>query len=165
MRDSLDARYWITWAGAALRREPGEADTAAIAAALRISDRTVRHWRATNELPPWALTVLMQIVTGLPTYATNWSGWRFKPAPGGAVLGGPNGQEWTPADLVRNRETFAHLRTLQRCLEPGAQLAWQAPSVGQRSTWPGESVPTWQQLEAALRAVVDDVLRDHQRAA
>lgn len=155
MRDSLDTRYWVTWAGAALRR-PGMTDTAAIADATGIAERTVRNWKHTNRAPAWALRVLMQVVTGLPTFATNWHGWRFKPAPGGAVLGGPQGQEWTPADLERHGELYARVRTLENAVAPGSQLRWEAPGTGARNVWPGGSLPTWLQLEDALRHVIRD---------
>lgn len=159
MRDSLDVRYWITWAGAALRRQARVSDTEAIAEALGVAERTVRHWRAQNAAPPWALRVLMHTVTGIPTYAENWNGWRFKPAPGGAVLGGPAGEEWTPADLAHVRTSYARLRALETAIAPGAQLTWTAPGTGRRTTWPGGETPTWAQLEEALRGVVDDAMR------
>ncbi len=161
MRDSLDARYWITWAGAALRRVPGTTDTANIAAALDIAERTVRHWKTRNAMPAWALRFLMQTVTGIPTYAANWEGWTFKPSPAGAVLGGPTGQEWTPADLQAFGNAYARLRALEAAQAPGSQLTWVPAAYG-RIAWPGDAPPTWQQLEQALRGVLDDVL--HRRA-
>lgn len=155
MRDSLDARYWITWGGAALRRQAGVSDVATIASAFDIAERTVRHWKATNAMPAWALRFLMQTVHGIPAYADNWSGWVFKPTPAGAVLGGPQGQEWTPAELSHVALAYSRLRALEATQAPGAQLAWLAPSPG-RTTWPGGDVPAWTQLVDALRAALDD---------
>jgi len=162
MRDSLDTRYWVTWAGAALRR-PGLTDTAAIADATGIAERTVRNWKHTNRAPAWALRMLMQTVTGIPAFASNWAGWRFKPAPsGGAILGGPQGQEWTPEELAQVGERLARLRALDAATAPGSQLRWEAPGTGLRNVWPGDGVPTWLQLEDALRNVLrDEAHRDN----
>lgn len=155
MRDTPDTRYWVTWAGAALRR-PGMTDTAAIADATGIAERTVRNWKHSNRAPALALRFLMQTVTGIPAYAKNWHGWGFKPAPGGAVLGGPHGQEWTPAELDQHQNVYARLRALERAVSPGSQLRWEAPGTGSRTAWPGDSTPTWPQLEDAIRNVIRD---------
>lgn len=159
MRDTLDCRYWITWSGAALRRSSDECDADAVGHALGVAPRTVRAWRARNQAPAWALRAMMQAVSGLPAYAENWSGWRFKPGAGGAILGGPDGSEWTPEDLTRYRDALDRAARLEDRLAPGSQLVWLAPGAGRRNAWPGGVVPSWQQLEQALRAVVDDVAR------
>lgn len=159
MRDASDIRHWITWSGSALRRSSDESDADAIGAALGVSPRTVRAWRARNAAPPWALRAMMQAVSGLPAYAENWSGWRFKPGPGGAILGGPDGSEWVPADLARYRDALERADALERRLSPGSQLVWMAPGAGRRQAWPGGVAPSWQQLEDALRGVLESASR------
>ncbi|HEX6217024.1 MAG TPA: hypothetical protein VFZ38_19455 [Vicinamibacterales bacterium] len=159
MRDANDARYWLTWAGSELRG-PGEAPTAAVARELGVSERTVRHWHQANQAPPYAVRALFLLVNGMsPAAADTWRGWTFRRDGARFALAGPDGSTWLPDDLYRFADTHAHLRCLQEALRPGSQLRWEAPGAGARNAWPGGSVPTWFQLEDALRAVIDDAMR------
>lgn len=159
MRDREPFAYWITWGAAQLRRGNDESDAEIIGELLGVSPRTVRHWRATNAPPQWAVRVLMLLVDGIaPAIRDTWHGWRFARLDGRWFLVGPDGSQWLPDDLYRYRDAQAHVRCLQEQIRPGAQLTWTAPGGG-RSEWPGGAAPTWMQLEAALSNVVEDALR------
>lgn len=161
MRDSLDCRYWLTWGAAKLRRAPDAGETETVADALGVSARTVRHWRAENRAPEWALRALMMATNGVAPWVSDaWPGWRFASEAGELMLYAPDGSRgWSQGDLLRHRDQMSRLRSIEATLQPGAQLAWLAPGSGRRTLWPGGEVPTWAQLEEALRAVVSDVVR------
>lgn len=161
MRDREPFAYWITWGAAQLRRDDGdESDAELVAELLGVSPRAVRHWRASNEPPPWALRTLMLLVDGIsPAAAETWRGWRFQRRGPVSLLCGPDGSTWLPDTLYRYADTQAHVRCLQEQLRPGSQLRWEAAGEGRRNAWPGGGVPTWLQLEEALRGVVDDAMR------
>lgn len=160
MRDATDVRYWVRWAGAALRDRADQSDADALAETLAVSPRTVRHWISQNQAPAWAVRVLMQLVSGIPAFAgAQWDGWRFVRRNGRAELTGPDGSHWSPDDLIRYRDTQDHLRCLQERLSPGAQLTWRPAQSGQRTGWPGGERPSWLQLEDALRHAVADVMQ------
>lgn len=156
MRDSLDCRYWLTWAAARLRRSLGACETETIADALGVTARTVRHWRATNRAPEWAMRALMMCTSGIaPWVADRWPGWRFAHEAGELRLYAPDGSRgWSQSDLIRHRDEISRLRSFEAALQPGSQLTWSAPGTGRRNVWPGGEVPTWSQLEQALRIVI-----------
>lgn len=160
MQTARNTNYWLTWGAAALRNGPDQPDSRILADALGVSPRTVRHWKQTGRAPAWVIRILMMLVNGVPAYAQNWTGYRFQRTDQGAALVAPNGAEFSPEELAEVTATRASLRKMSAAIAPGAQLKWEAPSPG-RASYPGAAVPTWRQLEDALRVVVADVLEQN----
>lgn len=159
MDAARDFRYWLKWAAAARRTTVNEAPATTIGRELRVHPRTIRRWEAENRAPGWALQVLMMLADGVPIGAgAEWSGWRFARQSDAVRLVGPDGHAWSPDELLAYRTTCTRARELERRLEGPAQLTW-LPLAGGRASWPGGAVPSWLQLEQALRDVVDDQVR------
>lgn len=154
-----DFSFWVKWAAAALRDDLHEPEATTIARHLRVSARTARRWIADNRGPPWATRALMAIASGLPTMALeDWHGWSFRRVNGAVRLRGPRGEDFGPEDLAQAGETHRRLAEHERRALAPAQLTWIPIEAPRRavwaSGWPGGSVPTWAQLEHALRSVI-----------
>ena len=164
MDAARDFRYWLTWAAAVRRKTVDEAPAATIAAELRVSARTVRRWERLNRAPPWAVQVLMMLADGVPIGAGDeWVQWRFVRHRGRVQLCGPDGSTWSPGDLLAYGTTWRRGLELElRQAAPGSQLTWMPASASTRREWPG-AVPTWSQLEEALRHVLEDQVRQSLR--